>query len=359
MKILGTLFILALVLFSVLHVLHYQKVEKPKLLDEAQSLLASANLDLSPPYSPGGMDVMLRGSVETLEKREEAERIVDDIFGLRALSIHNQIGAPGMFQTAYDPRTMQVMIRGSLGSKSTVDELKAAIQKGGKIPVRDRVKIHRQIKEPSYLKSERFLDLVRSMHKTPQPVSIVAGEHSLRLEGPATEEMRTQWMGMIRDIERAKGKSLEVETDFQLFPSLYHMPGYFRTRRSYELNRDAFNRFAAKLKLHQIYFDSGSSNVDYNDPVTKSALEQLATLINQYRNVFFVIGGHADARGSAQANQRLSKQRAEAVKEWLVSMRNIDAERLAIVSFGSTMAGGNQNSPEARAKARRVELLIQ
>lgn len=359
MKILGILFILALVLFSVLHVWHYQKVEKPKLLDEAQSLLAAANLDLSPPYSPGGMDVTLRGSVETLERREEAERIVDEIFGLRALSIHNQIEAPGMFQTSYDPRKMEVLFRGSLGTKSTVDELKAAIQTGGKVPVQNRVKIHRQIKEPSYLTSERFLDLVRSLHKTPQPVSIVAGEHSLRLEGPATQQMRDQWMGMIRDIERANGKSLEVETDFQLFPSLYHMPGYYRTRRSYELNRDQFNRFAAKLKIHQIYFDSGSSNVDYNDPVTKNALDQLATLMNQYRNVEFVIGGHADARGSVQANQRLSKQRAEAVKEWLVSMRNIDADRLAVVSFGSTMAGGNQNSPEARAKARRVEVLIQ
>ncbi len=359
MKITGPLFILALILFTAIQCLFYRNVQRPKLLEEAQAALAATGIE-APMYIHSGMDVVLQGSVETLELRDKAQQIVDEIFGLRALSTNNQISAPGLFQTAYDPDSMHILVRGSLNSKDTVDQLKQAIQEGGSVPVLDRIKIHRKISEPRYLTSKSFLDLLRKLHKTPQPVSVSAGERTLLLEGPTTDEMQEEWFKLIREIQTESGQRLDVKTDLQMFSSVYHMPGYFRTRRSAELNRDEFNRLAAELGTLQIFFDSGESKVNYNDPVAKDILEKLVALIKKQRKpVFFVIGGHADAQGSAQANQRLARSRAEWVKDWLVTMGNIPEEKLVIVSFGSSMATGNQNSPDARAKSRRVEVRIQ
>lgn len=50
----------------------------------------------------------------------------------------------------------------------------------------------------------------------------------------------------------------------------------------------------------------------------------------------FRVEGHADARGDAQANERLSQQRAEAVKAYLIDKQGILPERLMAVGKGST-----------------------
>ena len=48
----------------------------------------------------------------------------------------------------------------------------------------------------------------------------------------------------------------------------------------------------------------------------------------------FVIEGHADPRGSAERNLRLSEGRAEAVKQYLVQNQSVSADRLQAVGKG-------------------------
>lgn len=50
----------------------------------------------------------------------------------------------------------------------------------------------------------------------------------------------------------------------------------------------------------------------------------------------FRVEGHADARGDAEANQRLSQQRAQAVVDYLVNKHGILADRLNAVGKGSS-----------------------
>lgn len=55
---------------------------------------------------------------------------------------------------------------------------------------------------------------------------------------------------------------------------------------------------------------------------------------DQLANLNFAIEGHADLRGSPDDNLRLSQARAEAVREYLVTVGRIGAERLAAVGKG-------------------------
>ena len=68
----------------------------------------------------------------------------------------------------------------------------------------------------------------------------------------------------------------------------------------------------------------------------------------------FILVGHTDAVGSDQANRRLSKQRADAVRRYLVENFHIGGDRLVALGFGETRANKAEN-PSA-ADNRRVEV---
>jgi outer membrane protein OmpA-like peptidoglycan-associated protein len=104
----------------------------------------------------------------------------------------------------------------------------------------------------------------------------------------------------------------------------------------------------AKVSL-LITFDTNSANLTPNakhslDVVGKAlASEKLAS----YR---FAIEGHADPRGSADANLKLSQLRAQSVRDYLVQNVNIDKSRLEAIGKGDRelMNKVNVDAPENR-----------
>jgi outer membrane protein OmpA-like peptidoglycan-associated protein len=67
-------------------------------------------------------------------------------------------------------------------------------------------------------------------------------------------------------------------------------------------------------------------------------LDRLAAALKDERlaRLDFLIGGHTDAVGSDQYNERLSEQRAASVKEYLVERSGIQAHRLVDKGFGES-----------------------
>lgn len=70
------------------------------------------------------------------------------------------------------------------------------------------------------------------------------------------------------------------------------------------------------------------------------------------------IEGHTDSRGSANLNQALSQQRAEAVRDALVA-RGVEASRLVAVGRGSDRPVATNDTPDGRARNRRVEIILE
>ena len=75
------------------------------------------------------------------------------------------------------------------------------------------------------------------------------------------------------------------------------------------------------------------------------------------------LAGHSDSAGSDAANLRASRQRAEAVRDWLVE-HGVAGKRIAIVAFGEQNPVAPNALPDGtpdvagRAKNRRVDLTI-
>jgi len=77
-----------------------------------------------------------------------------------------------------------------------------------------------------------------------------------------------------------------------------------------------------------------------------------------FDSAFYVeIVGHADSKGSAEDNIALSEQRANTVRDYLVS-KGLDASIVETKGMGDTMPIADNDTAEGRAKNRRVEILL-
>lgn len=93
-------------------------------------------------------------------------------------------------------------------------------------------------------------------------------------------------------------------------------------------------------------------------PTAQAKLDQVATALQSVgSDQSLVIEGHADARGSSDFNRRLSVQRAEAVRAYLVS-RGVPPEKLVSLGKGEEQPVASNGTAEGRANNRRVEIVI-
>jgi outer membrane protein OmpA-like peptidoglycan-associated protein len=104
-----------------------------------------------------------------------------------------------------------------------------------------------------------------------------------------------------------------------------------------------------------VLFASGKADLL---PAAQAKLNEVATaLTNQDPDSKIVIEGHTDSKGSADLNQRLSQQRAESVRNYLIS-RGIASERVTALGQGSAQSIADNASAEGRANNRRVEIVV-
>ncbi len=108
-----------------------------------------------------------------------------------------------------------------------------------------------------------------------------------------------------------------------------------------------------RVELHGIYFNSGSAVLlEESEPM----LKQVADVVRASPEAQLTIEGHTDNIGSAEYNQKLSEQRAAAVREALVTRYGVAAARLSAKGYGLTRPVETNATVEGRARNRRVEL---
>jgi choice-of-anchor C domain-containing protein len=105
----------------------------------------------------------------------------------------------------------------------------------------------------------------------------------------------------------------------------------------------------------EILFDTGESALR---PAATAALEQLAALIREHPELPIEIEGHTDSVGTRAYNERLSRERAESVKRWLVSRAGVAEARMTTRGFGPARPVAPNGSAEGRQQNRRVEVRL-
>jgi outer membrane protein OmpA-like peptidoglycan-associated protein len=92
-------------------------------------------------------------------------------------------------------------------------------------------------------------------------------------------------------------------------------------------------------------------------PENRELLSRIAGILMTAKGYRLQIYGHTDDIGSADYNQDLSERRAGTVRDYLVEA-GIDPSIITTKGFGKTNPLVSENSTEARAKNRRVEIGI-
>ena len=110
------------------------------------------------------------------------------------------------------------------------------------------------------------------------------------------------------------------------------------------------------LETKVVYFDSGQTEIRSQDV---NELEYVAKALTADPNAILELQGFSDSRGSDRYNRELARERVEAVMRYLVERHGIELRQLRAISMGKVALGaGEKASPEALARARRVDIRL-
>ena len=110
----------------------------------------------------------------------------------------------------------------------------------------------------------------------------------------------------------------------------------------------------ASMVLKNVFFETGSFELKNS---SKVELDKLLGFMKVNPKVAVEIGGHTDNVGSAELNKELSKNRADAVRDYLVN-NGASAGRIIAVGYGDSKPLADNETEEGRAKNRRTEFMV-
>ena len=103
-----------------------------------------------------------------------------------------------------------------------------------------------------------------------------------------------------------------------------------------------------------ILFETGKSQLM---PGAYDRLRAVARTLNNYPKSQVIVKGHTDSTGSDALNQRLSEERAERVRTFMIS-EAVAPQRITAIGFGESMPLASNSNEAGRQQNRRVEIEI-
>jgi outer membrane protein OmpA-like peptidoglycan-associated protein len=108
------------------------------------------------------------------------------------------------------------------------------------------------------------------------------------------------------------------------------------------------------VNLGDVLFDTGKFDLR---PIAREKLARLSGIVLAHPGLNLEIEGHTDSTGSDELNQKLSEQRAGAVRSYLLEQALPEAN-LTAAGFGKTMPVADNATAAGRQQNRRVEIIV-
>ncbi len=106
--------------------------------------------------------------------------------------------------------------------------------------------------------------------------------------------------------------------------------------------------------LNHLIFAQGKAVID---PKSYQELDEVVAMLKENPKMEIQLEGHTDNRGNAEANLKLSQSRVDAVKKYMTS-KGINKNRIDTKAFGGSKPIATEDTDEARARNRRVEMRV-
>jgi outer membrane protein OmpA-like peptidoglycan-associated protein len=108
------------------------------------------------------------------------------------------------------------------------------------------------------------------------------------------------------------------------------------------------------VNLSDVLFDTGKSTLR---PGAREKLAKISGIVLAYSDLRLAIEGNTDSVGGDAMNQRLSEQRADSVRDYLLH-ETIPAASMTSRGFGKTQPVATNDTADGRQQNRRVELVV-
>ncbi|GJM44216.1 MAG: hypothetical protein DHS20C21_10580 [Gemmatimonadota bacterium] len=170
-------------------------------------------------------------------------------------------------------------------------------------------------------------------------------------------DARSEALGATLELERGLQAGLRGELEElrvaattrqdELYAALSQMEGQFAS-----IHREARGTI---VSLADILFDFNKATLRRN---VEFSLVKIATILNQFGEMGVLIEGHTDSIGTDEYNLDLSRRRAKAVFEFLMS-QDVAESRLSWEGYGESRPAADNDTDVGRQQNRRVDLVIQ
>ena len=108
------------------------------------------------------------------------------------------------------------------------------------------------------------------------------------------------------------------------------------------------------VTMADVLFDTGKYNLR---PGARERLARLSGIVASHPGLILQVEGHTDSTGSDEFNQKLSEQRAEETRNFLIS-QGLNERDITAQGFGKSMPIADNNTAEGRQQNRRVEIIV-
>jgi OOP family OmpA-OmpF porin len=250
--------------------------------------------------------------------------------------------------------TVLLQCKASVHELSTLLKKRAAARASvARICDADRLRLCSGVQPGDGNLMECFVKAKRNVSaKCRQAVADAGYEVSLAM-GPATDQIHLSSNDIISSLNgvEASAPSISATSLRQLVAQAIHDPSRTNRMNRAPLSEELGN--LAQLTV-AIQFDFDSARIR---PNSFRAIGLMAdALYHPYlQNYCFLVVGNTDAKGSREYNLKLSQQRADAIREALISPFGINPARIEAVGLGEEQLL-NRSNPEA-AENRRVQLI--
>ena len=106
--------------------------------------------------------------------------------------------------------------------------------------------------------------------------------------------------------------------------------------------------------LKDVYFETGKATLTIG---SYPALNDLVGALKANLSMIIEIAGHTDNIGSPETNMKLSQERAQTVKQYLIT-KGISATRLTAKGYGDSQPVADNDTEPGRKQNRRTEIRI-
>ena len=130
-----------------------------------------------------------------------------------------------------------------------------------------------------------------------------------------------------------------------------------RAQLSDQLNKILETRDSARgliVSMSDVLFDTGQYSLK---PGAREKLAKVAGILESYPGLNIAVGGYTDNVGGDAMNQKLSENRADSVRDYLVTA-GVSSNSVSASGFGNTVPVASNDNSGGRQQNRRVELVV-